>query len=474
MSARTVLLFPGLGAYSTGVLRQAHAEYPQVADVFQEIDDVAREHGVPSVSAALFGPRPLSIQDIQERPAELLHLAIFGVSVATQRILCDQGLKPYVLVGHSFGEIGALVSAGAFDLADGARLVCARARALEDWEGRGAMAAVSANAEVTGHIIGALDDPELVIACFNAPGQTVISGPAAGLDRAEAVAKALGLFFTRLYLPYASHHPSMRGAVGRFVELTAGLRQRPMEIPVLSPIHGRRYTDEDDLRRALAECLVLPVRFSDTVRGLHERGATTFIEAGALRALTRCVELTVPNVKTVAPLLNPEEEVEQLRRAVAAAQGQSTTARSREREDSARPKPVPATPIGGYARERERRDSLPSTDVTAPEIPPRVPAPAPAELRHAAAPSRRVSSRDEVVGRLRDLYAEALEYPPDALTEGALLEAELGVDSLKQTALLTRAFETFGFPNGAAGLRGLDFPSLGHIADHIVAQSAAQ
>jgi acyl carrier protein len=89
-------------------------------------------------------------------------------------------------------------------------------------------------------------------------------------------------------------------------------------------------------------------------------------------------------------------------------------------------------------------------------------------------PRRHAPSRADVVGRLRDLYAEALEYPPDVLTEAALLEADLGVDSLKQTALLSRVFETFGFPDGAEGMRGLDFPSLGRIADHILAQTAPQ
>ncbi|GAA4015001.1 hypothetical protein GCM10022247_42390 [Allokutzneria multivorans] len=436
MSARTVLLFPGLGAYSTGMLRQAAGEHPEVARTFAELDRAAAEHGVPSVAQAVLRDEPRPIREMLALPTEVLQLAIFGASVVTHRVLAAAGLRPYALLGHSFGEMAALVAAGAFSLAEGVHLVCARAEALSDWEGRGAMAAIGANEAVARHLIGAMDEPDLAVGCLNAPRQTVISGPVEAIDRAGQVAKALELFYAKLHLPYASHHPSARPAVARFVGLMAGIEQKPLEHRVYSPVHGRWYTDADDLKFAIAECMVLPVRFTDAVRDLHSSGATVFVESGALNALTRCVELTVPGVRTVAPLLDPADETGGLRRALA-----------------------------GEADVRPQR-----TDTASAVVAPVAPL-APVEIPAAREPEAVVApmmGKDAVLAKLRALYAAALEYPEDALTEKALLEAELGVDSLKQTALLSRVVEEFGLPDRPGELRVWELPSLGAIADHVM------
>ena len=429
MSNRTAFLFPGLGAYSAGVLGQAHREFPQITRTFQEIDEVAAEHGLPPVSAVLFAERPRPIRDMLELRSELLQLAIFGTSVATFRVLLDEGARPHLLVGHSFGEIAALTAAGAFTLADGVRLVCARSAALREWEGRGQMAAIGVSESTATHLIGLLDEPDLVIGCVNAPRQTVLSGSADAVARAEHAAAALGLVFARLHLPYASHHPSMRPAVGEFLRLAEDVVQRPLALPVHSPIFGRRYTDNDDLKQAIAECLVMPVRFLDAARDLHSRGFTDFVEVGALHALTRCVELTVPGVRTFAPLTDQRHESDDLR---AAARGVVA-----ERGDVVVPHDIPAARV---------------EQVVTP----------------AAAPSR-----EDTLDRLRALYARVLEYPPEVFTEDAQLEAELGVDSLKQTSLLTAVITEFGLPTDGGDLRVWEFPTLGRIADHVLAAGQA-
>jgi len=86
----------------------------------------------------------------------------------------------------------------------------------------------------------------------------------------------------------------------------------------------------------------------------------------------------------------------------------------------------------------------------------------------AAAPSR-----EDTLDRLRALYARVLEYPPEVFTEDAQLEAELGVDSLKQTSLLTAVITEFGLPTDGGDLRVWEFPTLGRIADHVLAAGQA-
>ncbi|WP_051713193.1 acyltransferase domain-containing protein [Actinoalloteichus caeruleus] len=448
MSERSVFLFPGLGAYSPGALRRARRSHPQVDATFQEIDAAAVLAGAPPVSTTLFDGEPRSIRQLLAEPAEVLQLAIFGISVAVHRVLTERGARPHLLVGHSFGEMAALVAAGAFSLADGVTLVCARAAALRPWEGRGAMTAVGMDRESAGHVPGVLDEPELVVACLNAPRQTVLAGPPTALDRVERLAEVLDVPHARLHLPYASHHPTMRPAVADFVARMADARQLPLQAAVHSPVHGRRYTDDDDLKQALAECLVLPVRFTDTVRSLHSRGYTTYVESGALNTLTRCVEHTVPGVRTTAPLLDPEEEDAGLRAAL------TSVARPRATPIQAEEEPVPSHPAPAGEPE--------PTDVRPAAAPPGlVPPPV------GAAPDR-----EHLVVELRALYAETLEYPPELLTEDALLEAELGVDSLKQTSLLGRVADRFGLPAGAAELPVWELPTLRHVADHVAAAKA--
>lgn len=412
MSTRVASLFPGLGAYCAGMLRAAASEHPQVAATFEEIDEVAGQSGIPSVSQVVLHGDPVPLGEVLKLRTEVAQLAIFGASVTVHRILTAHGVRPYVLVGHSFGEIAALVSAGAFTVADGVRLVCARAEALTEWEGKGAMAAVGANTTVARHLIGALDEPALVVACMNAPRQTVLSGPIEAIGRAERAAAALELFFARLHLPYASHHPTARRAADLFMDLSADIRQKTLVETVYSPVHGRRYTDADDIKRAIADCMVRPVNFLGAIRELHSEGVGQYIECGALNALTRCTELTVPNVRTIAPLLDPADEIAGLRRAC-----------------GDRPEPV----VPSARRPVDQPD------------------------------------RSSVLARLRTLYAEALEYPENVLTEDALLEAELGVDSLKQTALLTKVAAEFGLGDPAMNTVQIwDLPSLGAIADHVL------
>lgn len=423
MAVDSVFLFPGLGAYSAGVLRQAKLTYPQVDRVFGEIDEVAAEFGTAPVSPLLFGGAPPSAREMLARPAEVVQLSIFGASITTHRILVDSGARPSVLLGHSFGELAALVSAGAFSLADGVRLVFARAAALREWEGRGAMAAIVVSEPIARHLVGVLDEPEVVVACLNAPRQTVLSGPIGAVTRVEDAANALGFRCVRLHLPYAAHHPSLRHAIPGFLERTSRVEQRPLAIPVVSAVHRRQYTDGDDLCGKIAEGMELPVQFLGSVRDLHQRGASLFVEAGACDALTRCVAATLPGVRTFAPLLDPDAEAVNFARA-------------------AQPDAVPEVAAG---------KALPVVKIV---------------------PSQRTVKREnpprpQVLERLRALYGEALDYPLDVLAESAHLEADLGVDSLKQTALLAEVAQIFHLAGERAQLAAAAFPNLGKIADHI-------
>ncbi|RMI43272.1 acyltransferase domain-containing protein, partial [Actinomadura harenae] len=143
---------------------------------------------------------------------------------------------------------------------------------------------------------------EVVVACLNAPSATVVSGPDAELDAVLDAARERGVKAVRLAVPYLSHHPAMVGADHEWYETIRRFPRRPLETAVHSPVRGRAYRDDDDLHRALADCIVRPVRLPETLVEVAKAGATVFVEAGAGDALCRCVRLTVPDAATVAPM----------------------------------------------------------------------------------------------------------------------------------------------------------------------------
>ncbi|MEU6754181.1 hypothetical protein ABZ914_48815 [Spirillospora sp. NPDC046719] len=118
---------------------------------------------------------------------------------------------------------------------------------------------------------------------------------------AEAVleaARAAGVRAVRLAVPYLSHHPAMAGADDEWYATIRAFPQRPLELAVHSPVRGRAYRDDDDLHRALADCIVKPVRLPEALRAVHAAGATVFAEAGSGNALCQCARLSVPDAQT--------------------------------------------------------------------------------------------------------------------------------------------------------------------------------
>ncbi|GAA3683985.1 hypothetical protein GCM10022267_83520 [Lentzea roselyniae] len=431
---RVAFLFPGQGSYVKGALSALAELSPDTAAVFTTINEVGRSLGEPTVTAEILGDRPLEKLVVEEPTG--LQLAMFGISVALFTELRGRGVEPHVLVGHSVGEIAALTCAGAFDLADGARVVHLRNRVLSKYGAAGVMAAVGADAERVEALVRAVDDPRLVVACHNAPRQTVVSGPAAAVGQVVALATALGLWSRQLNAPQAYHSPVLIDAMEPLREALTDLRQRPLRHPVLSPVLGRPCRDDDDLVGLIVDHLRRPVLFMETVRFLHARNVTDFVECGARDILTELVLDTVPNVRVLPCLTRRTGLRDELDRVAGVLTGESADAGDH---------PAPAR-----------------TEVVVPAEEPQ-PGPAPREAWSSHPPDR-----PGVLAELRAIYAAALEYPLELVEADADLEADLGVDSLKQTTLLANTWQHFGLSPLPTDFRISDFPTLDHIADLVL------
>jgi [acyl-carrier-protein] S-malonyltransferase len=275
-------VFPGQGSQSVGMLADLAVAFPLVAETFAEASEV--------LGYDLW-------QLVQEGPVEELnktHItqpAMLSAGIAVWRIMQQQGrVSPVVVAGHSLGEYSALVAAGALNFTDAVRLVAERGRLMQEAvpAGLGAMAA----------ILG-LDDGAVIAVCaaaaqgdvvsavnFNAPGQVVIAGSAAAVERAVEGAKEAGAK-RALLLPVSvpSHCALMKPAAEQLAAQLAGMSISVPAIPVINNVDVVAATDAAAIRDALVRQLYSPVRWVESVQKMAQEGVDTLVECGPGKVL---------------------------------------------------------------------------------------------------------------------------------------------------------------------------------------------
>lgn len=283
MSASLAFVFPGQGSQSLGMLADLAAVHATVRETFDEASEGA---GLDLWALSQDGP------EAQLNQTEFTQPALLAAGVAVWRTwLANSGPRPALLAGHSLGEYAALVAAGALSLADGARLVRERGRLMQLAvpAGTGAMAAVlGAEDALVAEICTSVSAEDVVVpANYNSPGQIVIGGHAAAVDRALAELAARGVRkAVKLPVSVPSHTPLMREAAERLGEVMAAMAWQPPSIPVVQNVDGAVHEGVPAIRDALVRQLYLPVRWTDCVQALAGRGATRLAECGPGKVLT--------------------------------------------------------------------------------------------------------------------------------------------------------------------------------------------
>lgn len=202
------------------------------------------------------------------------------------------------MAGHSLGELGALVAAGALHEREGLELVALRGRLMDEAgriAGDGGMIAVL-GAGASDHADEIADAHGLTVANDNSPQQIVISGARSQLPAALAHAKELGLRAMELDVTGAFHSPMMASALPEFERALARTTFRTPRCVVVSAVTARPFTDP---RRELADALTMPVLWRETMLALHELGAERFIDVGPGRVLTGLAKRTLSGVELV-------------------------------------------------------------------------------------------------------------------------------------------------------------------------------
>jgi [acyl-carrier-protein] S-malonyltransferase len=285
-------LFPGQGSQKVGMGKELADAFASAREVFQEVDDALSQ----KLSKLMWeGPDEALVLTENAQPA------IMAASIAIVRVLeKDMGLDvakhAYLVAGHSLGEYSALCAAGAFSLADTARLLKIRGQAMQSAVpvGEGGMTvligAEIAQAEEVAKEASAAGGV-CVVANDNAPGQVVLSGTLDALGRAAEIAKAKGI---KRAMPLAVsapfHCPLMQPAADRMAGALAGVTIRPLTVPVLANVTAKEASDPDHVRRLLVEQVTGRVRWRESILALGGLSVDITVEFGGGKVLTGMVK----------------------------------------------------------------------------------------------------------------------------------------------------------------------------------------
>lgn len=292
------MVFPGQGSQTVGMLAELAEQFPVVIETFKQASDVL---GYDLWALTQQGPAEELNKTWQTQPA------LLAASVAIYRVWQQQypNLKPEVMAGHSLGEYSALVCAGAMDFQDAIKLVELRGKLMQQAvpEGTGAMYAIigldnesiikACNEAAQGEVVSAVN--------FNSPGQVVIAGAKAAVERAAAACKEAG---AKRALPLAvsvpSHCALMKPAADQLAVSLESIAVKTPETAVINNVDVKTENEAEAIRHALVRQLYSPVRWTETVEKMATSGVEMLVEIGPGKVLTGLTSRIVKELSAAA------------------------------------------------------------------------------------------------------------------------------------------------------------------------------
>ncbi len=519
---RVALMFPGQGSQYPDMMREAMDSFPELRATLDEADRIYQRLAGRPLSASFL------VDDVASyaQRDEDIHCAVFVVACAMARLLADRGLRIDAVVGQSAGELAALVAAGVLSFEDALTAMRVRTTSVLalPTHDAGRMVALSCGAERARALIAGLPG-YAAIAADNSPTASIVSVDGRASTALTERMQTLGIEGTVLAVSHGYHSELIAGARPSYRRTLDQLDFRVPRLPVVSTISGGFVEDHrpESFAAALERQYVEPVRLREAIESLHASGIGLFVECGPKWPLSNFVGDILEGREHVAhATLHPKVgETEQLLRTMACAYAHGAMSRfdrvgvaptsddpTRRRRSSMATQQAhernegnaPATALADGADQRPgaadgdaafRRDLValvrsvsralddfaarwgdPSLEARTPEIRAARPAesarpsspPGPSPVREAASPRR--TPRGEVRRVFAEKLAARTGYPLDMLEDDLDLEADLGIDTVKQIAVMGETREHFGLPvDPAFKLR--HHPSIAAFAQYL-------
>lgn len=283
----TAFVFPGQGSQAVGMGRDLAEAFPAARHVFQEVDEALKQN----LSKLMFeGPEDQLTLTENAQPA-LMAVSLAVIAVLREEGKLDLSKAASFVAGHSLGEYSALAAAGTFSVADTARLLKIRGQAMQKAVpvGQGAMAALlGLDFEQAREVAAAAAQGEVCTAANdNAPGQVVVSGHKAAIERALTIAAEKGAKRS-LLLPVSApfHCALMQPAADAMAEALAKVDMRDPLVPLVANVTARPCTDAAAIRKQLVEQVTGTVRWRESVLAMKGLGVDRLVELGAGKVLS--------------------------------------------------------------------------------------------------------------------------------------------------------------------------------------------
>lgn len=287
-------MFPGQGAQYVGMGQELYDSRKDIKDLMDSANDIL---GYDILSIMFSGA------DEDLKKTSVTQPAIFIHSVAAVKAINALGAQ--MVAGHSLGEFSALVANGVLSFEDGLRLVYERAQAMQDAcdTNPSSMAAILGLEDALVEDICAQVDGIVVPANYNCPGQLVISGETAAVEKACGLLKEAGAK-RALLLPVngAFHSPLMQSAQDRLAAAIENTKFRKATLPVYQNITTSAVTDADEIKKNLIAQLTGPVKWTQSVQNMIKDGAELFVEVGPGKTLQGLIKKIDPSVSVTSAL----------------------------------------------------------------------------------------------------------------------------------------------------------------------------